>query len=211
MASFSKLAILPPAKVTLVIRKRNALILPPGVSRLAHTSPPPSPPFQPSPALPAPSVSIEQEELEWAFMNDQFIDISSDRSSSGDDIIEDLEERDVDGLPELPPSLRPAGYHNSGTRMQALTMMESGVPHQHITALTKICTSQLYKIRNKAIKRGYNPKVSRLLLDSYVADEHKSGRPPIPLDITAMIEEIVTKNATTRSFSCSHIASQVAT
>jgi hypothetical protein len=37
------------------------------------------------------------------------------------------------------------------------------------------------------------------------------GRPLIPLDITAMIEEIVTKNATTRSFSCSHIALQVAT
>jgi hypothetical protein len=35
-------------------------------------------------------------------MNNQFINISLDRLSSGDDIIEDLEERDLDGLPELP-------------------------------------------------------------------------------------------------------------
>jgi hypothetical protein len=70
MASFSKPAILPPLKVTLVICKRNALILPLSVSCLAHTSPPPLLPFQPSPALLALSVSIEQEELEWAFIND---------------------------------------------------------------------------------------------------------------------------------------------
>jgi hypothetical protein len=93
-------------------------------------------------------------------MNDQFIDITSDRSSSGDDTIEDLEEKDTDGLAELPPELRPAGYHN---------------PHQHITVFTKICTSQLYEIRNRAIKWGYNPEVSKLLLDSYVADAPKSG------------------------------------
>ena len=50
-------------------------------------------------------------------MNDQFIDISSDRSLSGDDTIEDLEPRDLDNLPELPWELRPGGYHNPGTRL----------------------------------------------------------------------------------------------
>ncbi len=58
------------------------------------------------------------------------MDISSDRSSSGVDIIEDPEERDIDSLPELPYELRPGGYHNPGTRIQALIMLESGVP-QH--------------------------------------------------------------------------------
>jgi hypothetical protein len=50
-------------------------------------------------------------------MNNQFINITSDRSSSGNDIIEDLEEKDIDGLAELPPELRPAGYHNPGIRI----------------------------------------------------------------------------------------------
>lgn len=144
-------------------------------------------------------------------MNDEFIDISSDRSSSGNNTIEDLEERDIDGLPELPPSLCPAGYYNPETRLQALTIMESHVPHHQITALTKICTLQLYKIRNKAIKRGYNPEVSKLLLDSYVADKPKAGRPPVSLNIITLIEEILVQNSTTRSFSCGHIAAEVAT
>jgi hypothetical protein len=95
--------------------------------------------------------------------------------------------------------------------MQAFKIIESSVSHEQITSFTKICTLQLYKIRNKAIKRGYNPKVSRLLLDSYIADKHKSGCLLIPLNIIAIIEEIVTKNAITRSFLCSHIALQVAT
>ena len=102
----SKPVILPPPKIQLVIRKRNAVILPPGTSSRDPQPPPPPPPLslplspslQPSPAPPPSTVTTEEEELEWAFMSDQFIDISSDRSSSGDDTIEDLEERDLDGL-----------------------------------------------------------------------------------------------------------------
>ena len=90
--------------------------------------------------------------------------------------------------------------------------MESNVPHHFITALTKISTSQLYKIRAKALKRGYNPVISKLLLDSYIADEHKPGRPSVlTLDIVQMIEDIVTKNSTIRSWSCGNIAAEVTT
>jgi hypothetical protein len=96
--------------------------------------------------------------------------------------------------------------------MQALTMMENQVLHHHITALTKISTSQLYRIREKALKRGYKPKVSKLLLDAYVTDKRKPGRPLVlTLDIIKMIEDIVTRNSTTRSWSCGNITAEVAT
>jgi hypothetical protein len=95
--------------------------------------------------------------------------------------------------------------------MQALTIMESNVPYHFIIALTKISTSQLYKIRNKAIKRGYNPVISKLLLDAYVTDKRKPGRPSIlTLDLIQMVEDIVTKNSTTRSWSCGNITVKVA-
>jgi len=94
--------------------------------------------------------------------------------------------------------------------MQALTMIEAGIPHHQITTLTKICTSQIYKIRDKAIKRGYNLKILRLLLDSYVTDKPKPRRLAITLNIVALVKEIVTKNSLTRSFSCGHIALEVA-
>ena len=59
--------------------------------------------------------------------------------------------------------------------------------------------------------RGYNPKVTKLLLDASVADEPKKGRSTISLDIVAMIEDIVTKNQTTRLYLCCAIAAKVAT
>jgi hypothetical protein len=136
MAPFNEKPAILPLKLQLPPRKRNAVILPPGIISRALPSPPQllpfSPPFCLSPPPAALSVSTEEEELEWAFMDEyrEFMNISSDRSSSGDDIIEDPEERDIDSLPELPYELRPGGYHNPGTRIQALIMLESGVP-QH--------------------------------------------------------------------------------
>ena len=86
------------------------------------------------------------------------------------------------------------------------------MPHHFITALTKISTSQLYKIRAKALKREYNPVILKLLLDSYMADKHKPGRPSVlTLDIVQMIEDIITKNSTTRSWSYGNITVEVAT
>jgi helix-turn-helix protein len=84
--------------------------------------------------------------------------------------------------------------------MQALTIMESNVPHYLITALTKIKTSRLYKIRDKAIRRGYNPNILKLLLNDYVVDKRKPGRPLVlTLNIVQIIKDIVTKNLITRS------------
>ncbi len=57
--------------------------------------------------------------------------------------------------------------------------MESEVPNYQITALTKISTSQLYQIRQSAVKQGYNPQVSKLLLDFYIANKPKCGGPSV--------------------------------
>jgi hypothetical protein len=155
-----------------------------------------------------------REELEWAFLENQhdyWSDYGSDRPSSGSDTAEDLEEHDTDKLPELPPVLRPARYHNPGTRMQALTMMESGVPHYQVTALTTIHFSGSYKIRRKAISRGYNPEVSRILLDVYVADAPKLGRLLMKQGLVELIEEVSLQNSTTCSCYCGAIAAEVST
>jgi hypothetical protein len=70
----------------------------------------------------------------------------------------------------------------------------------------------LYKIKEKALKRGYNFKVFKLLLNVYITDERKLGRPLIlTLNIVKMIEDIVTRNSMTRSWSCNNIAVEVTT
>jgi hypothetical protein len=58
-------------------------------------------------------------------------------------------------------------------------MLESGVPYYQITALTTIKIISIYRIRDNAIKRGYNPVVSKLLVLAYIANEPKLGRPSI--------------------------------
>jgi len=84
--------------------------------------------------------------------------------------------------------------------MQALTIIESNIPYYLITAFTKIKTFKLYKIKDKAIRRGYNPKISKLLLDNYIANKRKpSCLLILTLNIVQMIKDIVTKNSTTKS------------
>ncbi len=90
--------------------------------------------------------------------------------------------------------------------------MESNVLYYFIIALTKILTSQLYKIKAKALKRGYNPVILKLLLNSYMADERKPSCPSVlTLNIIQIIEDIITKNLITRSQSYGNIAVEVAT
>src|SRR5277367_258813 len=50
------------------------------------------------------------------------------------------------------------GRGNSiGARVQALTLFELQVPHEKITVQTGISRSGLYKLRSKAISRGWDP------------------------------------------------------
>jgi hypothetical protein len=84
--------------------------------------------------------------------------------------------------------------------MQALTIIESNVPHHLITTLIKIKTSRLYKIKDKAIRWGYNPNILKLLFNDYIADKRKPSRPLVlTLNIMQIIKDIVTKNLTIKS------------
>ena len=78
--------------------------------------------------------------------------------------------------------------HDDGTRMQALALAEYGVHHKIITALTKITKSSIYRYKAQARQRGYDPSQSRQLLNSYVTDAPRSGRPTV---ITPEVEAAI--------------------
>jgi hypothetical protein len=54
--------------------------------------------------------------------------------------------------------------------------------------------------------------ILKLLLDSYITNERKPGRPSVLiLDIVQMIKDIIIKNSITRSWSCGNITAEIAT
>ena len=69
--------------------------------------------------------------------------------------------------------------HDDGTRMQALALYEYGIAHKIITAITKVSKSSIYRLKAQARERGYNPSQSTKLLNSYVTDAPRSGRPSV--------------------------------
>jgi hypothetical protein len=84
--------------------------------------------------------------------------------------------------------------------MQALIIIESNILYYIIIAFIKIKTFKLYKIMDKAIRRGYNLNILKLLLNNYIADKRKPSRPLVlTLNIMQIIKDIVTKNLTIKS------------
>jgi transposase len=99
--------------------------------------------------------------------------------------------------------------HSIGARIQAVSFLELNIPHFEITAKTGISKSQIYKLRDKAISRGWDPKVSGIVEVEHVEDTPRSGRPKIPQSVVDLILKTVTKNSTTRTWSCNRIAWEV--
>ena len=83
------------------------------------------------------------------------------------------------------------------------------MPHFEIIAKTGISKAQIYKLREKALLRGWDPKVSSIVEVSYIEDSSCSRRPKTPKNVINLILEIVTKNSTTRGYSYTRIASEV--
>jgi hypothetical protein len=99
--------------------------------------------------------------------------------------------------------------HNSiGARIQALTRFKDGVSHEKITAQTGISRSSLYKLRTKAVSRGWDP-VGGILETWHVDDAPHPGRPKTSTATVLFIIETMTKNSTTRGWSCARIAAEV--
>ena len=99
------------------------------------------------------------------------------------------------------------GHNSIGARIQALTKFEDGVPHEKITAQTGVSKSGCYKLRSKAISRRWDPL--GILETWHVDDAPHPGRPKTSTATALFIIEIMTKNSTTRGWSCARIAAEV--
>jgi hypothetical protein len=107
------------------------------------------------------------------------------------------------------PSRTSIPRHSIRARIQAITLLELGIPHWDIKAKTGVSKSQLYKLRNKAINRGWDPKKSSIVEVYHVEDTPHSRRPKVSQDVVDLILKMVTQNSTTQGWPCSRIAHEV--
>ena len=68
-------------------------------------------------------------------------------------------------------------------------------PEEEYKAITSVSQSGVYKIRAKAISRGWSPR--KLLEVEHVDDKPRSGRPKISTALVGRILAVVTHNSTT--------------
>ncbi|KAI9785876.1 MAG: hypothetical protein M1816_008203 [Peltula sp. TS41687] len=72
---------------------------------------------------------------------------------------------------------RKAQNHSVALRIQALALFEEGVPVERVKEITGMSRSAVFRLRQTAKNRGYDPNVSRELKEEYVQDAPRSGRP----------------------------------
>jgi transposase len=70
-----------------------------------------------------------------------------------------------------------AQKHTTAERIQALALIEEGVPVDRVTTVSGMSKASIYRLQKTARARGYDPAVSRRLKDEYVQDAPRSGRP----------------------------------
>ena len=107
--------------------------------------------------------------------NDYYSDSSSDSNSDSNPIELALE---PSSKASRITSSRPK--HSIGARIQAITFLELNIPHFEITAKTGISKAQIYKLREKALSRGWDPKVSSIIEVFHIEDTLCSRRPKTP-------------------------------
>jgi transposase len=80
-------------------------------------------------------------------------------------------------------------------RAQAFALQEEGIPVARIKEITGLATSTIYRIKQIAFDRGYDPKVCREFKDEYFTDSPRSGRPKvITEESTTRVLELVCKD-----------------
>ncbi|MCJ1310237.1 hypothetical protein MMC25_003899 [Agyrium rufum] len=91
---------------------------------------------------------------------------------------EELENGDAEDAQEDPKATNPRSKrHDLANRAQAIALAEYGIPISDVVRITTIPRRTIYRLRKGARDRGYDPKVSTVLKDSYVMDGKKTGRP----------------------------------
>jgi transposase len=83
------------------------------------------------------------------------------------------------------------------------------MPVEQITAFTHIKKSRVYSLRTEAIRRGWDPQVSKVVEVHHMEDAKRSGWPKTSQVVIDLIIATVTKNSTTHGWSCSQIAYSV--
>jgi hypothetical protein len=76
-----------------------------------------------------------------------------------------------------------------------------------IRVKTDVIRSSIYKLRSKAISRGWIP--DELVEPEHVNDAPRSGRPTTSTVAALFIIETMAKTSTTRGWSCARIAAEV--
>lgn len=72
---------------------------------------------------------------------------------------------------------RKAQNHSVALRIQALALFEEGIAVERVKDITGMSRSAIFRLRQTARARGYDPNVSRELKEEYVQDAPRSGRP----------------------------------
>jgi hypothetical protein len=101
--------------------------------------------------------------------------------------------------PSLGPEKRTNNRGNSiGTRISALTRFDEGIPPDFdvILAKTSITKLSCYKLRSKAISRGWVP--GTVVEPEHVGDAPRTGRPKTSIATALFIIETMIKNSITR-------------
>jgi transposase len=80
------------------------------------------------------------------------------------------------------------------------------MPIEQIAAFTHIKKSRIYSLYAEAKRRGWDPKVSKVVEVYHVEDAKRSGRPKTSQVVIDLIIATITKNSTTRGWSTSQIA-----
>ncbi|KAI9778540.1 MAG: hypothetical protein M1816_004024, partial [Peltula sp. TS41687] len=64
-------------------------------------------------------------------------------------------------------------------RAQALALLDAGLPMDYIRGKTGLVQSTIYRIRQIAKQRGYDPEKDSVFKDEYFEDAKRAGRPKV--------------------------------
>jgi hypothetical protein len=99
--------------------------------------------------------------------------------------------------------------HTIGARVFALALLDCGSSYALIFKQTGMTESGVRKLKVKAVERGWVPGVQMVVQVEHVEDRARSRRPGTSQEIIQLILKIVTRNSTTRGWSCARIAQEV--
>ena len=98
--------------------------------------------------------------------------------------------------------------HPTAKRIQALSLVEHGVPAKDVAAICEMSSSTVHRLKIKARERGYDPSISRVLKEEYVIDAPRSGQPPKVTEVEKAILDNVRKDRAEREKSSAFLGAE---